>query len=206
LGDLANYGDEAVQKRLRAVIQVPDQFLDILVEVACAGWHVSRGHEVKATEEEGMPDLELKIPAWPLPIQAECKCVKNSGFESAIRKANAQIKRSGHRCYGLVYLDVSQRSVDPASFWNDSLPEEFAPILLEVERCLREFNSSVSGVILLWKDHVILKMNDGGALCFHRYRSFLIRHRNPKEPLPEHTEPIMVGNTVMLPVIPGEGS
>jgi hypothetical protein len=186
LGDLANYGDEAVQKRLRAVIQVPDQFLDILVEVACAGWHVSRGHEVKATEEEGMPDLELKIPAWPLPIQAECKCVKNSGFESAIRKANAQIKRAGHRCYGLVYLDVSQRSVDPASFWNDSLPEEFAPILLEVERCLREFN--------------------GGALCFHRYRSFLIRHRNPKEPLPEHTEPIMVGNTVMLPVIPGEGS
>ena len=84
LGDLANYGDEAVQKRLRAVIQVPDQFLDVLVEVACAGWHVWRGHEVKATEEEGMPDLELKIPAWPLPIQAECKCVKNSGFESSL--------------------------------------------------------------------------------------------------------------------------
>jgi hypothetical protein len=206
LGDLANYGDEAVQKRLRAVIQVPDQFLDVLVEVACAGWHVWRGHEVKATEEEGMPDLELKIPAWPLPIQAECKCVKNSGFESAIRKANAQIKRAGHRCYGLVYLDVSQRSVDPANFWNDLLPEEFAPVLLEVERCLREFNSSVSGVILLWKDHIILKMNDGGALCFHRYRSFLIRHRNPKEPLPEDTESIMVGNTVMLPVVPREGS
>jgi hypothetical protein len=112
----------------------------------------------------------------------------------------------GQRCYGLVYLDVSQRTVDPASFWNDSLPNEFGTIQLEVQRCLDRFNTSVSGVILLWKDHIILKMNDGGALCFHRYRSFLIRHRNPKEPLPEDTEPIMVGNTVMLPVVPGEGS
>jgi hypothetical protein len=67
LGDLANYGDEDVQKRLRAVIRDPGQFLEVLVEVACAGWHVSRGHEVKATEAEGMPDLELQIAGWSLP-------------------------------------------------------------------------------------------------------------------------------------------
>jgi hypothetical protein len=203
LGELANYGDEAVQKRLQSVIRDPGQFLDVLVEVACAGWHVWRGHEVKATEDEGMPDIELEVPGWPLPIQAECKGVKNSGFENAIKKANKQIKKAPQRCYGLVYLDVSQVSVDPASFWNDSLPNEFAPFQAEIQGCLVRFNTSVSGVILLWKDQIILKMNDGGALCFHRYRSVLIRHRNPKEPLPQDTEPIMVGNTVMLPVIPG---
>ena len=49
-------------------------------------------------------------------------------------------------------------------------------------------------------------MNDGGALCLHRYRSVLIRHMNPNEPLPEDTERIMVGNTVMLPVVAGDGS
>jgi len=206
LGDLANYGDEAVQKRLGAVIQFPDQFLDVLVEVACAGWHVWRGNEVKPTEDKGMPDLELKIPAWPLPIQAECKCVKNSAFEKAIKKANKQIKKAAQPCYGLVYLDISQRSVDPASFWSDSLPNEFSQIQMEVQGCLRDFNKSVSGVILLWKDHIILRMNDGGALCLHRYRSVLIRHMNPNEPLPEDTERIMVGNTVMLPVVAGDGS
>ena len=80
LGDHANYGDEAVQKRLLAEILHPSKFLDVLVEVACAGYHVLQGHKVKATEEEGMPDLELEIHGWRLPIQAECKCVKgNSG-------------------------------------------------------------------------------------------------------------------------------
>jgi hypothetical protein len=172
LGDLANYGDEAVQKRLRAVIKDHGQFLDVLVELACAGSHVSRSHEVKATEEKGMPDLELTIPGWPLPIQAECKCVKNSRFKDAIEKANAQIKRGRQRsgsdkpCYGLVYLDVSQRSVDPASYLNDSLPKEIAPIQVEVQRCLSGLQyTSASGVVLLWKDHTILKMNDGGAHC-----------------------------------------
>jgi hypothetical protein len=188
LGDLANYGDKAVQERLRAVIQVPDQFFDILVEVACAGYHVSRGHEVKVTENEGMPDIELEIPGWTLPIQAECKCVKYSGFKNSIEKANKQIKKASQPCYGLVYLDISQRSADRASFWSDSLPNEFAQIQMEVQHCLREFNTSVSGVVLLWKDQIVLKMNDGGALCFHRYRSVLIRHRKPKQPLPEDTD------------------
>jgi hypothetical protein len=150
-----------------------------------------------------MPDLELEIPGWPLRIQAECKCVKNSAFEEAIKKANKQIKKARQPCYGLVYLDISQRSVDPASFWSDSLPNEFAQIQKEVQLCLTVFNRSVSGVILLWKDHITLKMKVGGALFFHRNRSVLIRHMNPNEPLPEHTEPIMVGNTIMLPVVPG---
>jgi hypothetical protein len=203
LGDLANYGDEAVQKRLRAVILHPGQFLDVLVEVACAGYHVSRGHKVKATEEEGMPDLELEIHGWPLPIQAECKCVKgNSGVEGAIKKANKQIKNADQVCYGLVYLDISQVDQDP-TFWNDSLPQEFATVQSEVERCLRDFNKSVSGVILLWKDHINLRTNDGGAQCYHRYRSFLIRHRNPKKILPEDTKPLMVGNSILWPVIGG---
>ena len=74
-------------------------------------------------------------------------------WDGSERPDEKVIKKAGQRCYGLVYLDVSQRSVDPASFWNDSLPNEFVTIQLEVQRCLDRFNTSVSAVILLGKDH-----------------------------------------------------
>ena len=66
LGNLANYGDEAVCRRFRAEIQEPKKFLDVLLEVSCAAWHVSRGHDVTATVDKGMPDLALEIPGWRL--------------------------------------------------------------------------------------------------------------------------------------------
>ena len=109
----------------------PDQFLDVLVEVSCAAWHVSRGHKVEATEKIGMPDLALEIPGWQRPIQAECKRVQkdtsDSRFMDVIKKANSQIKNAGQRCYGLVYYDVSDR-VDETSFGSDSIPEEVEKI------------------------------------------------------------------------------
>jgi hypothetical protein len=94
-----------------------------------------------------------------------------------------------------------------AVIWSDSLPNEFATIQLEVQRCLDRFNTSVSGVICSG-GCTVLKMTDGSqrVLCFLRYRGILIRHRNPKEPLPEDAEPIMAGYTGMLQVLPGDGS
>jgi hypothetical protein len=139
LGDLANYGDVAVCRRLRAEIQHPRAFLDVLVEVSCAAWHVSHRHEVTATEETGMPDLALGIPGWVLPIQTECKRVKKdagySRFKAVIRDGDRKIKRRSQRCYGLIYIDVSDR-VDKAKF-GDSLPDEIAKIQETVQRCPR---------------------------------------------------------------------
>jgi hypothetical protein len=208
LGNLANYGDEAVCRRLRAVIQNAGQFLDVLVEVSCAAWHVSRGHDVTASEEIGMPDLALEISGWQLPIRAECKRVGKdasySRFKKVIQKANSQIKRTDQRCYGLIYLDVSDR-VDKTNF-GDSLPNEIVKIQEAVQRCLRQDYTSVGGVVLLWKEHIFLPMEDGseGVACFLRYRSHLIRHRESKEPLPEDPDPIMFGYTGMLQVLPNK--
>jgi hypothetical protein len=202
LGDLANYGDEAVCRRLRAEIQHPRKFLDVLVEVFCAAWHVSRRHEVTATEKPGMPDLALGIPGWVLPIQAECKRVgKDAGysrFQEVIAKANSQVKCTGQRCYGVAYLDVSHR-VDKASF-GSSVPNEIAKIQEAVQRCLRLHYSSIGSVVLLWKEHTILPVRDGSEriACALQYRSHLIRHTVPKEPLPEDPEPIMLGYTSIL--------
>lgn len=212
LGKLANYGDEAVQRRLQVVIQEPSQFFDTLVEVSCAAWHVSRGHNVEATEENGMPDLALKIPGWQLPIRAECKRIRKvasySRVKGVIEKANAQIKRAGQRCYGLVYIDVSDRCPDQTSFGNDELPNEIVKIQREVQSCLYERYTSISGVILLWKDHIILPMTDGSGkvFCLLRYKGALIRHRSPKEPLPDDSEPIMLGYTCMLQIVPDSGT
>ena len=204
LGDLANYGDMAVCRRLREVIQHPRQFLDVLVEVSCAAWHVSHGHDVTATEKTGMPDLALGIPGWHLPILAECKRVgkaaKYSRFKAVIQKANSQIKCAGQRCHGLLYLDVSDR-VEKASFGN-SLPNEIVKIQEEVQRCLRQHYTSVGGVVLLWKGHTTrtLSTKDGreALACVLYYQSHLIRHRKPEEPLPENAEPIMLGYTSIL--------
>jgi len=206
LGDLANYGDEAVCRRLRAVIQEPNQFLDVLVEVSCAAWHVSRGHDVTATEEKGMPDLALEIPGWRLPIRADCKRVgKDAGssrFKNVIEKGNAQIKRTNQRCHGLLYLDVSDR-VAKASF-GDSLPDEIAKIQETIQHCLNQYYTSVGGVVLLWKDYITLPMKDGseGVVCFLTYQSHLIRHRKPNDPLPEDPESVIFGYTAGLQVLP----
>lgn len=210
LGNLANYGDEAVRRRLQAVIQDRREFLGVLVEVSCAAWHVSHDHEVTASEETGMPDLALGIPGWELPIQAECKRVGKdanySRFKEVIKKANSQVKCTSQRCYGLLYLDVSDR-VNKASFGN-SLPNEIAKIQETVQRCLSLHYTSIGGVVLLWKGqrHITLSMRDGreAIACVLQYRSHLIRHRMPKEPLPENPEPIMFGYTSMLHVLPNE--
>jgi len=101
-----------------------------------------------------MPDLALEISEWQLPIQAEGKRIRKgtsySPVKGAIEKANAQIKNAKQRCYGLVYLDVSDR-VDVASLGNDELSNEIAAIQNEVRHWLNWFYTSVSGVILLWK-------------------------------------------------------
>jgi len=208
VGDLANYGDKAVQKRLRAVVRDPDQFFDVLLEVSCAAWHISHGHKVEATQRDGMPDLALEIPGWQLPIQAECKRVKRSSrIKEAIEKANRQIKNVGQRCYGLVYIDVSECAkvpdlVDPLSLRDDKIPDEIVAIKNEVQRLLDRVYTSVSGVILLWKHHIVLPMKDGGLLFIFRYQNLLVRHRSPKEPLPEDTEQISVGYTNTVRILP----
>jgi hypothetical protein len=210
LGDFANCGDETVQKRLRTAIRDPDQFFDELVVVSCAGWHLSRGHRVAITQKEGMPDLALEIPRWQLPIQAEGKRIRKgdtySPLKCAIQKANTQIKNAGQRCHGLVYLDVTDR-VASVSFeiGNDSPPNEIVAIQHEMQRLLNQHYTSVSGVILLWKYYTILQMNDGGALCLVRYKSLLVRHRRPRESLPEDCEPILLGYTTMLRIVPDAG-
>ena len=204
LGDLANYGDAAVCRRLRAEIQHPRAFLDLWVEVSCAAWHVSRHHEVTATEETGIPDLALGIPGWQLPIQAECKRVGKDAsyarFKAVIQKANSQVKRTGQRCHGLLYLDVSDR-VEKASFGN-ALPNEIAKIQETVQRYLCLHYTSIGGVVLLWKGHTThpLSTKDGREARAYdlNYRSHLIRHRMPEDPLPENAEPIMLEYTGML--------
>ena len=204
LGDLANYGDEAVCRRLQAEIQHPRAFLDVLVEVSCAAWHVSRGHEVLATEETGMPDLALRIPGWELPIEAECKRVgKDAGysrFKHIIGDGDRKIKRRDQRCYGVLYIDVSDR-MDKAKS-GDSLPDEIAKIQEEVQRCLHVHYTFIGGVILLWKGHTTRSVTDGRKeiACVLEYRSHLIRHRMPKEPLPENPTPIMLEYTTILSV------
>jgi len=207
LGSLANYCDENVRKRLTSVIEEPAQFLDVLVELNYAAWHSSRGHRVRAFESTGFPDFEVNVDGLPLSLAADCKRVRASTtdrrFPKLVNKANKQIKNLGRPCYGLAVIDVSEKVSNPES-QSGKMPQEVVRICAILEQLLRQHCTSVSGVLVIWRDNKLVPMTDGsgGLLCFVRQHSHLLRHRDPKHKLPESQDPFMVAYTVMLKVLP----
>ena len=207
LGSLANYGDENIRKRITSVIDEASQFLDVLVELNYAAWHISRGHRVQAFETEGYPDFEIHIEHLPLPLATDCKRVRasttNRRSSKLVNKANRQIKHLGKPSYGLVVIDVSEKIASPESRTN-GLPLEVAQVCDILEQSLRRHNTSVSGVLVTWKDNLIKPMTDdsGGHLCFIRQHSHLVQHEAPIHRLPENVDPLMLAHTVMLKVLP----
>ena len=157
-----------------------------------------------------MPDLAPEIPGWPLLIQVDCKRIKKDSKDSrlgrAIQDTNAKIKQTGQHCHGLVYIDVSDR-VTETNFGDDSLPKEIKDVKNFVQRQLAQHNTHVSGAAILWKDYIVVPMEHATdrALCFIRYRSQLVRHQNPKEPLPAAAERFMPGYTAMLSILLNQG-
>jgi hypothetical protein len=207
LGSLANYGDELVRRRLTSVIEEPAQFLDVLVELNYAAWHDSQGHRVRAFASTGFPDFEVSTDDLPLSLAADCKRVRASAtdrrFPKLVNKANQQIKNLGRPCYGLAVIDVSEKVANPESH-SGEMPQEVTGICAILERSLRQHCTSVSGVLVTWRDSMLVPMTDGGGgvLCFVRQHSHLLRHEAPKHSLPGRQDLLMVGYTAMLKVLP----
>jgi hypothetical protein len=125
LGNLANYGDESVQNRIRSAIRKPREFQDVMVELNYAAWHLSRGNQVRAFQAEGYPDFEVIVPCPLVHLAADCKRVKEGTneqrFGQLVKDANKQIKtlntdrqrtRPDQRsapCHGLLVVDVADR-------------------------------------------------------------------------------------------------
>lgn len=112
LGHLANYGDERVRRRLEAVIVDNNQYLDVLSEFRCVGWHSSQGHDVVVSENSGWADFRILIPTWESAVVADCKRLSKAPTKRTVKrhveKANRQVKAVGDDAYGLLFLDASE--------------------------------------------------------------------------------------------------
>jgi hypothetical protein len=205
LGSLANYGDEKVQRRLKAVMIDPDQFLDAMTELTYAAWHISKGHKVVATEDSGIADFSVEIPGLDLPIIADCKRLKRGTalrrLRDATSTANRQIKANRVAGIGLVVIDISEKVPNPQTF-SDDIPPEIELAASEIARTVKSFNSAVSGVILVWNDYLIKEIFVPRRQLFValRRRNKLVPHAAPKIPLPEHIGELLPGNTVTFKV------
>ena len=207
IGDLANYGDDRVQRRIRAVVEEPRQFLDLLLEISWAAWHIGRGHAVTASEDEGMPDFQIVVPSASLPIAADCKRVQaqssDQRFRKLVNKANRQIKNLGIECHGMVVIDITER-VPPITNLGDDSPAAADHVCDIVQGCLQRAHTSVSGAIVTWRDVLTTPMRDGsgGTLCVLRQHSRLVRHQQPLHPLSENDDEICIGYTSGFQVRP----
>jgi hypothetical protein len=190
LGQLANYGDENVQKRLRRIIDDPNQFLDILFEINYAAWQIARGHHIRAFESEGLPDFEIFIEPSRVLVAADCKRVRadtsNERFRKLILKANKQIKNLGKECPGLAVIDISAKLPQQGAS-RDSLLPHVDRICQILKQYLQRDNSSVTGSLVTWRSTQVLPMTDGsgGTLYVLNQHSRIVRHTRPLRDLPE---------------------
>lgn len=207
LGNLANYGDTQVAKRIRAVIHEPRDFLDLLVELNYAAWHLSRGNQVQALEAEGRPDFEIVTSSPAAHLATDCKRVQagtsENRFRKLVNKANKQIKTLGTSCHGLVVIDVSERTPTLRQL-GDSTSPEIDRVSNLLQRSMHTSNTSVSGALITWRDTVIIPMTDGsgGTLCLLRQYSRIVRHAKPLHELPPDDSFLRIGHTVGFQVQP----
>lgn len=199
LGNFANYGDPAVAARIRAVVRDPQQFADLLVEFAAAGWHLTKGHTAVANETGGA-DLLITIPELELPLLLECKrlraATQSKRIAELVKNANLQIKQRAVDAYGVAVLDVSSHAPPPEVF-SDAIPDVVSMLAEIARRSMASRNRSVSGVLLLWEDYDVHEdLSHRRAWVAFRRRSLLLRHSAPRWPLPEDQSFIEVGNTV----------
>jgi len=202
LGQLANYGDERVMRRLRSVILHPAQYEDVLAELMFAASQISRGHAVTASEALGKPDFRIIVPGWPLPILADSKRLSGKGLRNSInqhiKKTDKQIKSVAEPAYGLAILNVSALLVNPWSL-SDSLPEEVVQLELGIRKELSKHHRSISAAVLVWDEMSVLGPEPNlppFVMVAIRTRSLVVRHCAPNHVLPEDLGPVTVEFTV----------
>lgn len=203
LGDLSTYGSPSVVKRIRSEIADPDKYGDVMLELTYAAWHISRGHHVQPTDEQATADFELLIPGHDLPLYTDCKRIKkytnDSRFADVIKKANKQIKTSskGKDCLGLVAIDIADK-IEPPQELTDQFPAEVQRLSSVTHDILKKHYTSVSAVMLFWNEFSMLGKppEEVRSRIALRRRTHLIRHMEPRKPLPDSSLLSETGNTV----------
>lgn len=187
LGSLDLYGDSKVKAFIGSRVTHPEQFEDVMVELAFGAWHKSRGHCVTPMEIPNFPDLEVRIPGFPLPFFVECKKIRSVSINRVMKEilaANTQIKAIGTPCYGIAVLDVTT-PVSAGRVQNDSLPSYLNEIIKAVQSALRgSKNRSIGAAILVWDDYMIYGSPPKTTMVAFRRRFHVIYHDQATQRMP----------------------
>jgi hypothetical protein len=189
LGSVANFGDEAILRQLKARAHDSKRFADLLTELSYAGWQIAQGNTVRAMEEESAPDLEVTAAQGVEPFMVECKRVGPATglgrLRKLVNKANRQFRHHYSHRAGVLVIDLCDRISPPTTF-SDKLPVELEAFRDEVAAHMHDENRSVSAALLVWVDFGTLDQEapDGpvSAFCFRR-RSRIVLHTAPRVPL-----------------------
>lgn len=200
LGLFENYGDDRVRRKIKSVIQDETGFKSLMTELSYASWHISKRNVVTPYQEDSYPDFKVESRNFALPLVVDCKYIlkntNDSRFSYVIKKANKQIKKLNIDCYGLVVIDITEL-IGLLTEFIDTTPEEVVRISAIVSTALRNVNSSVSGVLLLWDDFTVHgnPQTETDSLVAYRRRYYLVKHKQPIHPLPENLDLDEIGLT-----------
>ncbi len=202
IGSFSGYGDSKVQKRIREVIQEPIGFFSVMTELAYASHHYASHHHVVPHEDAGLPDFEVVIPEWDLPLAVDCKHIMRDTSDkrigALIAKVNKQVKALNIPCYGLAILDVSDK-VDVPPVLSDEIPPVITHLKQMVQQSMSRHNSSVSGALLFWDDFAAtLPVSGGNLVLAIRRRTDIVLHTTPKHALDRKIDPSSFGTATLL--------
>jgi hypothetical protein len=202
-GSFANYGDEAVRKRINAVIHEPLHYNSLLTELALASWCQSRGFAVRPYSGEGFPDFHVALPGVEPGIAVDCKHLGRNSLPSraadVVTKGNKQIKAAGSDLFGVVLVDATEK-LGRLTALSDETPPEISAIAKTLHGAVQSDNSSVSAVLLTWDQFTFIAPDDARSWpgLFIQRRSQVIRHARPRLALPGSFALGEYGPTVLL--------
>jgi hypothetical protein len=208
LGTFANYGDANVLKKIRTRVNDSNQFKDLMTELHHAAWYISEpnNYTLTAFEKDGFPDFEVTLNGSRESYLVDCKRInstsKENRYKLVIETANKQFKKfnreNNSNLPGLVLLDVSDKVEASYNRLNltGEIPPEIKSIANSLKSFVREWNSSVSGVLLLWREISLFgDLNSYVEVSMFSIndRVTLIEHSKPLAELPKSLESLSPG-------------
>lgn len=187
LGNFEAYSHPKVKRRLIAELGDRDKFSDVMTELSCSAWAKTRGLHSSVPTEDGKADMLIYEAQTPL-LTIECKNISSiNRLETALRKANKQIKYTSPHLPGVAIINISQlvRPIYTRQI-SDDQPNEVVQVGALVKRFLKNQNRSLSEVLVTWDDHATLyyppRPNKPSQIVARRCVAFF-EHNEPRVPL-----------------------
>ncbi|HYI79534.1 MAG TPA: hypothetical protein VEW67_01580 [Thermoleophilaceae bacterium] len=195
--------DDDVRIKTTAALRDAGQFLDTLAELSIWGFLRNAGLEARRVEEEGLSDIVID-EGGDAEVRGDVKRIRRSSAVSrvgeVIQKANKQVKKSEPQGGGAVFilLDVPLRAAPS----DDGVPQVVSHYAREARAAIRQHNSSINHVVLVWDDYVTHGNFPDPVMYALRRRSIVLEHSAPRVSARLHAQQLEIGQTLVTTIKP----